>query len=130
MIEQLAPPTAASQPEARPVSFRVGLYDAIRRTALAQREAVRGDDLERFYDLLQERERLLEKAEGVHQDLEADDQARAGGLVRDILRIDQDTEQMLMGKIDEARAELGEMAIGRQALAAYGRSASTANVVG
>jgi hypothetical protein len=118
LIEQLASP----QSEARPASFRVGLYEAIRRTALAQREAVQSDDLDRFYNLLQEREKLLEKAEAVHQELDADDQVKAGGLVRDILRVDQDTEQLLMGKIDEARLELGSMAVGRQAVAAYGRS--------
>ena len=118
MIEQLGSP----QVEVRPASFRVGLYEAIRRTALAQREAVRLDDLDRFYNLLQEREKLLEKAETVHQQLDGDDQVKAGGLVRDILRVDQETEQLLMGKIDEARVELGEMAVGRQAVAAYGRS--------
>lgn len=118
MIEQLA----SAQVEPRPVSFRVGLYEAIRRTALAQREAVRIDDLDRFYHLLQEREKLLEKAEAVHQELQGEDQVRAGGLVRDILRVDQETEQLLVGKIDEARVELGGMAVGRQAISAYGRA--------
>ena len=51
------------------VSFRVGLYEAIRRTAEAQRQAVQRDDLDRFYDLLQEREKLLTKAENVPQSL-------------------------------------------------------------
>jgi hypothetical protein len=120
LIEQLD-----TAQEVRPMAFRVGLYEAIRRTALAQREAVRSDDLDRFYDLLQERERLLEKAEAVHQELDNADQVRAGGLVRDILSVDQETERLLMGKIDEAKVELGDMAIGRQAIAAYGRVSSS-----
>ena len=51
------------------MSFRVGLYEAIKRTAEQQHQAVAADDLDRFYDLLQERERLLEKAETVQQQL-------------------------------------------------------------
>ena len=121
MIDSLA----IQQPELKPVAFRVGLYEAIRRMALAQREAVRADDLDRFYALLQERERLIEKAETVQQELDGDDQATAGGLVRDILRIDQETEELLMAKIEEARAELGGMAVGRRAVAAYGRNISS-----
>jgi hypothetical protein len=120
LIEQLD-----SAQEARPMAFRVGLYEAIRRTALAQREAVQSDDLDRFYDLLQDRERLLEKAEAVHQELDGDDQLRAGGLVGDILRVDQETEKLLMGKVDEAKIELGDMAVGRRAIAAYGRVSSS-----
>lgn len=122
MIETIA----SQQPELKPVAFRVGLYEAIRRTALAQREAVRGDDLDRFYSLLQDRERLIEKAESVDQELDGEDQATAGGLVRDILRVDQETEELLMGKIEEARVELGGMAVGRRAVAAYGRNLSPA----
>lgn len=116
----------SQQPELKPVAFRVGLYEAIRRTALAQREAVRGDDLDRFYALLQERERLLDKAESVNQELDGEDQATAGGLVRDILRVDQETEELLRGKIEEARVELGGMAVGRRAVAAYGRNLGSA----
>lgn len=110
---------SASDIPARPVAFRVGLYEALRRTAEAQRQAVLADDLDRFYDLLQERERLLEKAEAVQQELGPDDRRHAGEVVTEILRIDQDTERLLTGKIDEAREELGGMAVGRQALAAY-----------
>jgi hypothetical protein len=103
------------------VSFRVGLYEAIRRTAEQQRQAVAADDLDRFYDLLQERERLLDKAEAVLQQPGQVERDRAGEVVADILRLDQQTEQLLMGKIDDARSELGDMVVGRQAVAAYGR---------
>jgi hypothetical protein len=103
------------------VSFRVGLYEAIRRTAEQQHKAVATDDLDRFYDLLQERERLLEKAEAYQQRLEGVDHARAGEVVADILRLDQETERMLMGKIEDVQGELGGMVVGRQAVAAYGR---------
>jgi hypothetical protein len=103
------------------VSFRVGLYEAIRRTAEQQRQAVASDDLDRFYDLLQERERLLDKAEAVQQQSGQGDRDRAGEVVADILRLDQQTEQLLVGKIDDARGELGDMVVGRQAVAAYGR---------
>ena len=103
------------------VSFRVGLYEAIRRTAEQQHQAVATDDLERFYDLLQERERLLEKAETVQQQLGEGDRARAGEVVAEILRLDQETERLLMGKIEDVREELGGMTRGRQAVAAYGR---------
>jgi hypothetical protein len=120
LIESLA----TQQPELKPVAFRVGLYEAIRRTALAQREAVRIDDLDRFYNLLQEREKLIDKAESMNQELDGEDQATAGNLVRDILRVDQETEQLLMGKIEDTRAELGGMDVGRRAVAAYGRNAS------
>jgi hypothetical protein len=108
---------------ARPVSFRVGLYEAIRRTAEAQHQAVRSDDLERFYDLLVEREKLLEKTEAVPQQLDPVDQDRAASVVQQIMRIDQETERLLSGKIEDAREELGGMAVGRQALSAYGRAA-------
>ena len=103
------------------VSFRVGLYEAIRRTAEQQHQAVAADDLDRFYDLLQERERLLEKAESFEQQLEGADRARAGVVVADILRLDQETERLLMSKIEDVRGELGDMVVGRQAVAAYGR---------
>jgi hypothetical protein len=103
------------------VSFRVGLYEAIRRTAEAQRQAVQVDDLDRFYNLLQERERLLEKAESVEQDLPIDDRRKAGDIVRDILNLDQETERLLTGKIDDVKDELSGMVNGQQALAAYGR---------
>ena len=103
------------------MSFRVGLYEAIRRTAEQQHRAVAADDLDRFYDLLQERERLLEKAEQVGQPLGDGDRRRAGEVVADILRLDQATERLLSGKIEQVRGELGGMAIGRRAVAAYGR---------
>jgi hypothetical protein len=103
------------------MSFRVGLYEAIRRTAEQQHQAVAADDLERFYDLLHERERLLEKAETVEQPLGDGDRRRAGEVVADILRLDQETERLLTGKIEEVRGELGGMAVRRQAVAAYGR---------
>jgi hypothetical protein len=120
LIEQLEAPA----PEVRPVAFRVGLYEAIRRTAAAQREAVAADDLDRFYWLLQERERLLAKAETVQQELDAVDRSRAGDLIRDILAIDQETERLLVARIEEAREELSGMAVGRRALSAYGRNAA------
>lgn len=116
MIEQSVAPESSG----RPVAFRLGLYEAIRRMAEAQRDAVATDDLDHFYDLLQDRERLLEKTEAVKQELDQRDRARADGLVRDILRIDQETESLLTRKIDSARRELDGVAIGRQALSAYG----------
>src|SRR5689334_25162091 len=103
------------------MSFRVGLYEAIKRTAEQQHQAVAADDLDRFYDLLQERERLLDKAESVAQPLAQGDRDRAGQVVADIMRLDQQTERLLMGKIDDAREELGGMAVGWQAIGAYGR---------
>ena len=110
----------------RPVAFRIGLYEAIRRAAEAQRHAVHTDDLESFYGLLEEREKLLEKAEGIEQELDAIDRKQATAVVQEIMRIDQETERLLMGKIDEAREELGEMGVGRQALAAYAFNDETA----
>ncbi len=104
----------------RPMSFRVGLYDAIRRTAEAQLSAVISDDLEHFYELLEERERLLEKTEAVKQNLDGEDRVRANDVVREILRIDQETEEILMERINEARAELSTLAVGGRALKAYG----------
>lgn len=112
-------------PPARPVAFRIGIYEAIRRTAEAQRSAVVADDLDRFYDLLMEREKLLDKAETVQQELDPADRARAGAVVREILRVDQETERILNGRIDEARTELSDVAVGRQALSAYGRLPTT-----
>lgn len=118
MIEQSMSAPATAQ---RPVSFRVGVYEAIRRTAEAQRAAVMADDLDRFYGLLEEREKLLAKAESVEQRLDGDDRDRAQQVVRDILRLDQETERLLMGKIDDVRDELSDMSVGKQALSAYGR---------
>ena len=103
------------------MSFRVGLYEAIKRTAEQQHQAVAADDLDRFYDLLQEREKLLEKAENVNQALGDTDRKRAGEVVADILRLDSETERMLSGKIEEVGGQLGGIAVGRQAVAAYGR---------
>ncbi|HEV8637870.1 MAG TPA: flagellar protein FliT [Chloroflexota bacterium] len=104
----------------RPVSFRLGLYEAIRRTAEAQREAVESDDLDRFYELLVERERLLDKTEALPQELDPADRARAASVVREIMRVDQETERLLMSKIEATREELNDVARGRQALAGYG----------
>ena len=103
------------------MSVRVGLYEAIKRTAEQQHQAVAADDLDRFYDLLQEREKLLEKAENVNQALGDSDRKRAGEVVADILRLDSETERMLSGKIEEVGGQLGGIAVGRQAVAAYGR---------
>jgi hypothetical protein len=104
----------------RPVSFRLGLYEALRRTAEAQHEAVQSDDLDRFYDLLQEREKLLDKTEGVPQTLDGPDRQRAGQIVRDIMRVDQETERLLATKIELTRDELNDVSRGRNALAGYG----------
>jgi hypothetical protein len=103
----------------RPVSFRLGLYEALRRTAEAQREAVATDDLDRFYNLLQEREKLLDKTEAVQQQLDGVDRKRAGDIVRDIMRVDQETERMLATKIEATRDELNGISRGRHALAGY-----------
>lgn len=104
----------------RPVSFRLGLYEALRRTAEAQHQAVQTNDLDRFYDLLQERERLLDKTDAVQQELDAPDRQRAAQLVRDIMRVDQDTERLLATRIEETRDELNDVTRGRRALAGYG----------
>lgn len=104
---------------ARPVSFRLGLYEALRRTAEAQRQAVQTDDLDRFYDLLQEREKLLDKTESVQQTLEGADRQQAGNIVREIMRVDQETERLLAVKIEATRDELNGVSRGRQALAGY-----------
>ena len=103
----------------RPVSFRLGLYEALRRTAEAQREAVQSENLDRFYDLLQEREKLLDKTESVQQELEGVDRQRAGQIVRDIMQVDQETERLLATKIEATRDELNGISRGRQALAGY-----------
>ena len=104
----------------RPVSFRLGLYEALRRTAEAQRQAVQSDDLDTFYDLLQQREKLLDKTEGVPQALDGGDRDRAGQIVRDIMEVDYETERLLATKIEAARDELSGVSRGRQALAGYG----------
>ena len=39
----------------------------------------------------------------------------------DILRLDQETERLLMGKIEDVRDEMSDLAVGKQALTAYGR---------
>jgi hypothetical protein len=108
-----------SEQAAQPVSFRLGLYEAIRRTAAAQRDAVQCDDLDGFYGLLEERERLLEKTEAVQQELEPAERARAVGIVREIMLLDQETEQLLTGRIEATRDELSGVARGRQAMAGY-----------
>ena len=103
----------------RPVSFRLGLYEALRRTAEAQREAVQSDDLDRFYHLLQEREKLLDKTEGVPQMLDGTDRDRAGQIVRHIMQVDHETERLLATKIEATRDELNGVSRGRLALAGY-----------
>lgn len=105
---------------ARPLPFRIGLYEAIRRTAEAQRAAVDSDDLDSFYKLLLERERLLDKSDAVQQELGPADRAQAASIVTEILRLDQETERLLTDRIAETREELGDMALGRRALAGYG----------
>ena len=102
-------------------SFRLGIYEAIRRTAEAQREAVKADDLDAFYALLQERERLLDKTEAVEQELEPADRERATSVVGEIMRVDHETERLLMSKIEVTRDELADMAVGKRAVAAYGQ---------
>jgi hypothetical protein len=104
----------------RPVSFRLGLYEALRRTAEAQRQAVQSNDLDTFYDLLQQREKLLDKTEGVPQALDGVDRERAGQIVRDIMLVDSETERLLATKIEATRDELNGVSRGRQALAGYG----------
>jgi len=103
----------------QPVSFRLGLYEAIRRTAEAQRQAVQSDDLDRFYELLEERERLLEKAESRRQELDPAEKAQAVSVVREIMRLDRETERLLTGKIEATRDELNDVARGRKAMAGY-----------
>ena len=103
----------------QPVSFRLGLYEAIRRTAEAHRQAVQSDDLDRFYELFEERERLLEKAESLRQELDPAEKAQAVSVVREIMRLDRETERLLTGKIEATRDELNDVARGRQAMAGY-----------
>ncbi len=112
------------------MAFKVGLYDAIRRTAIAQREALNKDNLESFYDMLIERERLLEKVEMVNQvarkaansGVEGVDPADAqtvAGVVREIMQIDAESEQLLTQKIYQTQTELGDVREGRQVMRAY-----------
>ena len=103
----------------QPVSFRLGLYEAIRRTAEAQCQAVRGDDLDRFYELLEERERLLDRTESLPQELDPAEKAQATTVVREIMRVDRETERLLTGKIAATRDDLNEVARGRKAMAGY-----------
>ncbi len=121
---------ASNEANSRPTAFKVGLYDAIRRTAVAQREALSSDNLESFYDLLIERERLLEKIDMVNHvaqkaanaGLEGVDPADAqtvAGVVREIMQIDAESEQLLTQKIYETKTELGDVREGRQAMRAY-----------
>ena len=44
---------------ARPMAVKVVLFEAIRRTAMAQNTALRSNDLDAFHSLLMERERLI-----------------------------------------------------------------------
>ena len=108
-----------SEQTPRTVSFRLGLYEAIRRTAEAQRQAVQADDLDRFYELLVERERLLDKSEAVRQELAPPERAQATAVVREIARLDQEIERLLMSKIEATREELNGVTRGRRALAGY-----------
>ncbi|MBI2940888.1 MAG: flagellar protein FliT [Chloroflexi bacterium] len=116
-------------PETRPMAFKVVLYEAIHRTAQAQHAALENDDLGTFYDLLVEREKLLEKVEQVGEmsrslgtqaaDLDRRDRSAAATLVRSILDLDTQSEQLLMDKIATARTELNRVHSGRKVLRAY-----------
>ncbi|TAK24680.1 MAG: flagellar protein FliT [Chloroflexota bacterium] len=110
----------------RPTAFRLGLFEAIRRTAEAQRAVVEADDLDSFYRLFEARERLLDKVDQIDQELDPVDRARATETLTAIMRLDQATERVLMSRIEQARGELTGLNLGRQAVAAYARTQAVA----
>lgn len=112
----------------RPTGFRVALYESIRRTAEQQREALHGDDFDRFHSLLMERERLLVKAEEVSRmartgsSSESDEAERvhAALIVQEILDLDRQTGDLLSEKITETRQEAAKIQDGHAAVRGYG----------
>ncbi len=111
----------------RPATFRVALYDSIRRAAHQQCDALRSDDIDLFHDLLVERERLLAKAEDVGRVLasnvsreDASDRAAAASIVREILGLDQEMGEILNEKIARTRVEASRVGGGRSAVQGYG----------
>lgn len=111
-----------------PVPLRLLIYDRILRAAQAQRVAVQENDLDRFQTLLEERERLLVKVEGLNQELGDEDRERAATLIRRILDADRETEGRLSEQISLVGAELGSLSHGRAALTAYGYATRAAGV--
>lgn len=116
-----------SEKSMRPTTFRVVLYEAIRRAAEAQRQALQSDDLSSFYNLLMEREKFLDKIDDISKmpriatnpDLALVDDAHSSTVIHDILSIDRQTEQMLTAKMSATKQLLTGVQNGRKALRGY-----------
>ncbi len=104
---------------AEPRAFKSLVYEAMRRTVQAQREALLRDDLDEFYRLLEEREKLL-----ATMTLVVAERLALAGIVQEILRLDQENEALLREKIATAQQELVQIASGRQALQRYRQTVS------
>lgn len=103
---------------------RLELYDAIRSRATAQRVALDRDDLDTFFDLLQERERLIALAEQTPESPSGRvPRSAVAATVRDILDIDEQNQRLLDEKLRVAARELAFLRSGQQAMAGYGRPA-------
>jgi hypothetical protein len=114
---------------AEPRAFKSLVYEAMRRTVQAQREALLRDDLDEFYRLLEEREKLLATmthvvAEPAAAPLSPTERLALAGIVQEILRLDQENEALLREKIATAQQELVQIASGRQALQRYRQTVS------
>ncbi len=122
----------------RTATAKFALLRQIYDLAREQHEALERDSLDRFQQLLDEREELISRVhvmdseDGVVSELPAnvvafprpsgaaaEDELALDTLIRGILEHDRDNEAMLAAKMDEIRRTLPELAAGRRATAGY-----------
>lgn len=116
---------------------RFALLREVFDLAKQQRHALDGDDLERFQDLLERRQLLIDELEEISPNAEDglpenvilfrgprlsddDDQLALDTLIRGILEHDRQNETILHSVLDGIRGELSELQHGRAAVARYG----------
>jgi hypothetical protein len=119
---------------------RFALLREVFDLAKQQRHALDAEELERFQELLERRQVLIDELEAISPSDEGelpdnvilfpgprvsddDDQLALDTLIRGILEHDRQNETVLHGLLDGIRGELGELQHGRAAVARYGSTA-------
>lgn len=97
----------------------ISLYRALYAAARQQAQALAKGDLDRFFELMGERETLLERVEDAGPPSDEPERQRAAALVRQILRLDEANADLLRQLLDSAQRELDTVRSGQRVVRSY-----------
>ncbi len=117
--------------QAAEVTPLVAIYASIRRVARAQRTALEEGDLLGFHELLEQRQRLLDKAAGCTQAQgDGSDRTLARRIAREVIAIDSESQQILANELEQITAEFATVNQGQAMLDGYrGRREGPARIL-